>query len=86
MPRYFFNTDDESERDAQGRELAGVSEAKCEAVMLAGRALCDNPNKFWDTGEWTMTVSNDQGLTLFSLTFFGTDAATLGQDRKHVGF
>jgi len=81
MPRYFFHIDGEGSSD-EGHELANVAEAKCEAVKLAGQAICDHADKFWDTGDWKMTVTNQEGLTLFSLTFFGTEAASVGPDYR----
>jgi hypothetical protein len=87
MPRYFFHVDDAFGLDEEGRELGNIEEARCEAVKLAGKVICEHADKFWDTGEWTMTVANDAGLTLFSLTFFGTDAAALASpEKKRMGF
>jgi hypothetical protein len=75
MPRYFFHTEHQPEPEC--RVLESLAEAKCEAVKLAGRTICDGADVFWDAMDWRMTVANEAGLTLFMLTFFGTEAAAL---------
>jgi len=48
------------------------------AVKTAGARICDSSEHFWETGEFTLTVTNADGLTLFSLMFVGTEAAAIG--------
>ena len=74
MPRYFFNVSDSTTRDSEGTELESITEAKCEAVKMAGNIICEAAIDFWDTQEWSMTVSNSAGLVLFSLMFIGNEA------------
>lgn len=76
MPRYHFHIDG-CAQDTQGSELADLSRAKCEAVDRAGRILCEESNTFWEKKEWGMTVANGDNLTLFALTFFATEAASI---------
>ena len=85
MARYHFHIDGDDFPD-EGRELASLTEAKCEAVRLAGRVICEDAEKFWDKGEWSMTVTNGDGLTLFTLTFYGTEAAAAGPKGQRFGF
>ena len=72
MPRFYFDID--SQPDLEGSELTDLAQAKCEAVKLAGRIICDEADRFWDSAEWTLTVSNEARLTLFKLHIIGTDA------------
>jgi hypothetical protein len=75
MPRYFFHIEDgKPHRDETGIELAGLAEAKCEAMRYAGHLICDSLEDFWDAGEWCLTATDDKGLTLFSLTLLGIEA------------
>ena len=75
MARYFFHIDDgEVSLDTEGYELASLEVAKCEAVTMAGKMICEAPDRFWDRGEWTMTVADERGLTLFRLDIIGTEA------------
>lgn len=75
MPRYFFHIEDGSHvQDDVGVELDGLTEAKCEAVRLAGQSICDAAGHFWDREEWKLIASDEKGLTLFVLDFFGTEA------------
>ena len=76
MPRYFFHIEG-CPRDDEGVEVETLAQAKCEAVDMAGRLICEESNTFWEKREWAMTVANERGLTLFSLTFFATEAAAL---------
>lgn len=82
MPRYFFNVNDGSALDGEGVELGSLKHAQCEAVKTAGALIGDSSEFFWDTREFNMTVTNAQGLTLFSLTFFGTEAAAIAYPRR----
>jgi hypothetical protein len=73
MPKFHFHLDDE--RDEQGLELADLAAAKCEALEFAARHICDAANAFWDREEWTLTVTNERGLTLLQLHIVGTQSA-----------
>jgi len=78
MPRYHFNIDDgKSSPDSEGRELENLQVAKCEAIKLAGREICEVAGEFWDRSEWSMAVTNDQGLTLFTLLIVATEAPAI---------
>jgi hypothetical protein len=78
MPRYYFNVDDDnSTLDTEGSEIETLAKAKCEAVKMAGRIICDAAGKFWDRAEWSMTVTDGAGLTLFTLDFMGTEAPAI---------
>ncbi len=80
MPRYFFNIDDgRSARDLDGTELKDLVTAKCEGVKLAGRKICDDAGSFWDRQEWGLTVTDGEGLILFSLAFIGVEAPAAGR-------
>ena len=78
MPRFHFNVENRSrEQDEEGTVLPSLAEAKCEAVRYAGRLICDEASEFWDTGEFVMTVTDDQGLALFSLHFNAVEAPAM---------
>ena len=72
MPRFYFHIDDK--KDREGTDLESLAVAKCEATKMAGTIVCEEANSFWDKAEWTMTVADDTGLTLFQLCIVGTDA------------
>jgi uncharacterized protein DUF6894 len=78
MPRYYFNIDG-LPSDPEGTVMSDVVTAKCEAVKLAGRYICDAAGDFWDTQDWGLTVTDEIGLTLFSLRFMGMEAPSLRQ-------
>ena len=72
MPKFHFHLDDH--RDEQGLELADLAAAKCEALEFAARHICDAANAFWDKDEWTLSVTNERGLTLLQLQIVGTQS------------
>lgn len=75
MPRYYFNIDNgQAIPDVKGIELKNLAAAKCEAIQMAGRLICDAAATFWDRAEWSMTVTDATGLTLFRLEIMGTEA------------
>jgi hypothetical protein len=70
MPRYFFDIRDGHDfPDLQGSEFADLAAARIEAVRYAAEILKDMPGRFWNCEEWTMTVSNHNRKTLFTLKF-----------------
>jgi hypothetical protein len=85
MPRFYFHIEDGSEViDDLGRELSSVAAAKCEALRYASRLICDDAQRFWDVGEFQMTVANEKGLTLFSLalTLTAVDAPSIRTSQR----
>ena len=79
MPRFYFHVD--GPPDDLGVDLADLAAAKCEAVRYAGRLLCDQATEFWDTGDFMMTVTDETGLTLFTLRFNATEAPAIRASR-----
>jgi hypothetical protein len=78
MPRYYFHIEDGSSiRDTDGVDLDSFAEAKCAAVKLAGRVICDSAGEFWDRAEWSLTVADERGLTLCTLDVIGTQAPAM---------
>ena len=70
MPRYFFHVIDGQEiLDTEGTELAGLEEARAEAVVLSGAMLKDAGQKFWNNGEWRLQVADGAGETVCALRF-----------------
>lgn len=72
MPKFHFHLDDNS--DEQGLELPDFAAAKCEALEFAARHICDAASAFWDRENWTLTVTNERGLTLLQLQIVGTQS------------
>ena len=83
MPRYFFHVDDGIPvRDDEGTELEDLAVAQCEAVKLAGQMICDSAGTFWNSQEWTLTATNESGLTLFCLHLLGVEAPSSMRRRE----
>ena len=78
MPRYHFNVEDgTSLPDLDGTVMPDVATAKLAAVKMMGQMLTDDPATFWNGEEWHLDVTDEVGLTLFSLLFMATDAPAL---------
>jgi hypothetical protein len=70
MPRYFFHIIDGKEIiDDEGTELAGLDEARAEAIVVSGEMLRDSGGKFWNNGIWQLRVTDDAGRKVCALTF-----------------
>ena len=71
MPRYFFHVDDGTFLpDAEGSELAGIDEARVEAVKMSGAILREFGRKFWmQNTPWRLHVTDAENQLLFTLHF-----------------
>jgi hypothetical protein len=71
MPRYFFSIHDgRNIIDREGTELAGIAQARSDAVDLAGRTIAEMGDDFWtDEADWRMEVADETGKVLFELRF-----------------
>jgi hypothetical protein len=70
MPRYFFNFKDGSTfLDEDGIELAGLQEARAQAVVASGEMIRDYAHNFWTGEEWRMWVTDEAGATVCALRF-----------------
>jgi uncharacterized protein YqjF (DUF2071 family) len=75
MPRYHFNVMDGTDvPDIVGTELTDLAEARREAVRLVGGLMRDTPLDFWREENWRMVVTDEAGLSLFSLHVLAFDA------------
>jgi hypothetical protein len=79
MPRFYFHVD--GPPDNLGMDLPNVAAAKCAAVRYAGQLICEEANSFWDSGDFEMTVTDEDDLVLFSLVLTGIDAPAIQMKR-----
>jgi hypothetical protein len=78
MSVYYFHMENpERVHDTAGAELADLESAKCHAVTLIGRALCEHPKGFWDAETYQVTVTDEGGLTLFMVCMMSVIAPAL---------
>jgi hypothetical protein len=75
MPRYFFDIKDgQNFPDYQGSEFVDLAAARLEAVRYSAEVLKEMPERFWNSEEWIMTVSDASRATLFTLKFLAEPA------------
>ena len=73
--RYFFNISDGDSRSfPQCVDLSSIQDARREAEKMACAAICESSDRFWHTREWQLTVTDEGGLSLFSLLILAADA------------
>ena len=72
MRRFYFNVG--GEQDTKGAFLNDISDAKCEAMTLAKRAVCNKPDRFQENSNWELNVTDNKGATMFQLQITGSDA------------
>lgn len=76
MPRYFFHTrDGRAVRDEDGSELPSQGAARVEAIKVLAELLHEHADAFWATGAFSITVSDADGVTLFSVDVRARDSA-----------
>ena len=79
VPRFFFHAN--ADRDPIGLELPSVAEAKREAILYAAGLISDLAASFWDSREFLLTVTDENGLTLLTLHLVGTEAPVIAQQQ-----
>jgi len=85
MPRYFFHViDGRSIIDNQGSELAGLKEARVEAIQLAGAILRDEGDTFWNGQEWHMDVTDASGQSVLKLRFSAEDQGATPKEGQDI--
>ena len=68
MPVFYFHTEDgRSFRDEEGVELVDCHAARNEALVVLAELVKEDPEEFWRERSFTVTVTNDVGLTLYIL-------------------
>ncbi|MCW6510464.1 DUF6894 family protein [Lichenifustis flavocetrariae] len=68
MTRYFFHVcNGEHIEDKLGMELAGLQDARLEAIQRIGRFITEHPDQCCTTHDWRMEVTDLKGLLMFRL-------------------
>jgi|KBSMisStandDraft_5_1062788.scaffolds.fasta_scaffold2045091_2 hypothetical protein len=68
MPRYYFHIEDGTALvDNEGVELSGPRAARVEAARTIGEMVSQNPDEFWNDGNFKLTVVDEGGSLLFVL-------------------
>ncbi|WP_426954146.1 DUF6894 family protein [Muricoccus radiodurans] len=81
MPLYHFQVlDDQTLPDSVGVQLPDLKAARVEAVRVAAEILKEHAETFWSTYEWQLKVTDDTGLTLFTLLFLAQEAPSTRRD------
>lgn len=82
MRRFFFHLEHVHVlKDHDGSEHADLAAAKLHAVKLMAEALLRDPHKFWEADVYRMTVSEADGLTLFTIEMFSNMAPAAGSPK-----
>jgi hypothetical protein len=77
MPRYFFHVIDGKDiRDTDGTGLAGIAQARDQAVATAGEMIRHDGHTVWNGSPWMMNVTDEHGAAVFTLRFSADDHGT----------
>lgn len=78
MSLYYFHLTPAQYSDrVSGVELANLQQAKTYAVKLMTEDLAQTPDKLWTNDGYSVTVSDERGLHLFTLDISATLAPVL---------
>jgi hypothetical protein len=67
--RHFFDTQNGGfHADPEGTIYPSTDTARQEATMYAGEILRDNPEEAWENNELIVTVKDNHGLIVFTVT------------------
>jgi hypothetical protein len=74
VPRFFFNIKDGKDlTDTERTELAGIAEARDQALTAAGEMIKHQKDTVWNGSEWRMHVTDEAGRPVFTLRFAADD-------------
>jgi hypothetical protein len=74
VPRYFFNVRDGKDLpDHEGVELAGIPQARDQAIATVGEIIKHNGHTVWNGSPWMMNVTDETGASVFTLHFSADD-------------
>lgn len=80
MPRYFFHSANGGPTpDRDGVEYADNEGAQVAALRFLSELLKDDADSFWESRSLELTVSDDQGLSLFVLRVSVTGSTALSR-------
>lgn len=75
MPRFSFRVPEARVPEPAFLDLPSLEAARVEAVKAACTLLANSPDEFWSSGgDWQMTVTDERGLTLFTLIVYAANA------------
>jgi hypothetical protein len=79
MQRYFFHTQTETRAtDDEGMVLGGPAEARRQAIQTCGQMMADDPEPFWGSRPWSVTVRNFSGVVLWEIFIDGVQCPAAG--------
>lgn len=69
MPLFFFDISDGTlEPDLHGSELAGIDQARIEAIKFVGELLQHHSHMIWDGHDLRVDVSDGDRIPVFAVT------------------
>lgn len=68
MSRFHFHLEDGiRHEDSEGSDLPDTRAARMHAVRHIGELLKERPGEFWQDSHLSLTVTDESGLTLFTI-------------------
>jgi hypothetical protein len=86
MSRYYFHIEyGEYSPDMVGTEFASHAAARTAAVTLLGELLRDKRDAFWAKPDVVVTVTDELGLTLWTLSVTASIAPSVARETSQLG-
>jgi hypothetical protein len=83
MARYFFHSADGIvDRDTIGTELVNDHAARSAAVRFAAEYLAKDPNMLWESRDFRVDVTDENGETLFTVITVAIDGPGLWRRKR----
>jgi Domain of unknown function (DUF6894) len=74
MARYFFHIHNGQDLpDGSGTDLPDAIHAREEAIKTASELLRGDGDDFWNSPDWTMRVTDERGLPVFTIRILMDD-------------
>lgn len=78
MPHYYFSASDSVQDDDLGADLKDHSAARRFAIQYAGEIMNNQPEVLWDGREFSVAVTDESRVLLFTIRMFAENAPAGG--------
>jgi hypothetical protein len=65
---------DSRSSDPEGMEFLDKREARRQAILTCGQMMQDDPDTFWGSRPWSVTVTDAVGLILWEISMDGVSS------------
>jgi hypothetical protein len=75
VARYYFHMQTDTRgTDTDGIEFANKLDARKQAIVTCGQMMQDDPDIFWGSRPWSVTVTDNAGLIIWEISMDGVSS------------